>query len=214
MKVFYCTIPYQSPPNSYRYEPVGNQALKLDMEVSFPILAAIAGYVSPGEAFRVVAAGRQTSQGKENWARFHEQLERLCREKGLLCPTVDQVELPLGEGVTQQARTFQNWIAYARDEDEIFACMTYGSKPLAVALMLAIQYGCRVKRGASIACVVYGEVNWAKDEGGAWSAKIYDMTALVQLDEIVRRLADRQVADPRGAIEAILDLPEGKSHGE
>lgn len=214
MKVFYCIIPYQMQPNAYRYEPVGNRALGLEMEISFPILAAIAGYVSPGEEFRIIAAARQTDRGRENWKLFQEQLERLCRGKGLRRPFIDVVELPMGEGVTQQASTFQKWIAFAREDDEIFACMTYGSKPLTTALMLAIQYGYRIKRNASIACVIYGEVNWAKDEGGSWTAKVYDMTALVQIDEIVRRLADRKVTDPKGAIEAALGLEDGAEHGQ
>lgn len=213
MKAFYCIIPYQMEPKTYRYEPVGNRALGLEMDISFPILTAIAGYVSPEEDFRIIAAARQTDQGQENWRLFQEQLERLCQEKNLRRPTVEMVELPLGEGVAQQAATFQKWIAFARDDDEIFACMTYGSKPLTTALMLAIQYGYRIKRNTSIACVVYGEINWVKDDSGSWTAKVYDMTALVQIDEIVRRLADRNVADPKGAIEAVLNLENGAGHG-
>lgn len=214
MKVFYCIIPYQMQPKTYRYEPVGNRALGLEMDISFPILAAIAGYVSPGEEFRIIAAARQTNQGRENQKLFQEQLERLCQEKDLCRPTVDMVELPVGEGVVEQAATFQGLIAFARDDDEIFACMTYGSKPLTTALMLAIQYGYRIKRNTSIACVVYGEVNWVKDDDGSWTAKVYDMTALVQIDEIVRRLADRNVTDPKGAIDAILGFEDGAGYGQ
>lgn len=213
MKAFYCIIPYQMKPDTYRYEPMGNRALGLEMDISFPILAAISGYVSPGEDFRIITAARQTNLGRENQELFQEQLDRLCREKGLRHPTIEMVELPIGEGVAQQAATFQGLIAFARDDDEIFACMTYGSKPLTTALMLAIQYGYRIKRNTSISCVVYGEVNWAKDEGGSWTAKVYDMTALVQIDEIVRRLADRNVADPKGAIDAVLGPENGAGHG-
>lgn len=213
MKVFYCVIPYQMQPKTYRYAPVGNRALGLEMDISFPILAAIAGYVSPGEEFRIIAAARQTDRGQENQTLFREQLDRLCQEKGLRRPSIETVKLPIGEGVAQQAATFQGLIAFARDDDEIFACMTYGSKPLTTALMLAIQYSYRIKRNTSITCVVYGEVNWAKDDGESCPAKVYDMTALVQIDELVRRLADRNVTDPKGAIDAVLGLENGAGHG-
>ena len=39
-----------------------------------------------------------------------------------------------------------------------------------------------------------------------WTGRVYDMTALVQLDEIVRMLADRGVEDPKAVIDSVLAL--------
>ena len=214
MKKFYCVIPYQqSSLRKLRYEPVGNLALGLEMEISFPILTAIGGYVAPGEEFRVVAAARRTPVGLANLALFQEQLEAVCREKPLCAPRLDVVELPDGEGVVQQADTFRKLITFAEDGDEIFACMTGGSKPLTTVLLLALQYARQIQQGASIGCVVYGEINWAKADGDVWTGRVYDMTALVQLDETVRLLAQRGVTDPRRVIDAVLASGECVGHG-
>ena len=66
---------------------------------------------------------------------------------------------------------------------------------------------CRVKRNTSIGCIVYGSIDRSRSSDPAeWAGSVYDETALVQLDEIVRMLADRGVASPREAIRQILSL--------
>ena len=70
-----------------------------------------------------------------------------------------------------------------------------------MALRMAVQYAYRVKENTSIACIVYGEVNRA-----AGTTRIYDETALVQLDEIVRLLAERGVSDPGSVIGNLVQL--------
>jgi hypothetical protein len=84
--------------------------------------------------------------------------------------------------------------------------MTYGTKPLSTAVMMAVQYAYRVKQNTSISCIVYGQIDRPSKDPETWNAKVYDMTALVQLDEIVRVLADRGVANPKEAIDSILSL--------
>ena len=103
--------------------------------------------------------------------------------------------------------TFQKLIDLMEDDDELFACTTYGTKPQAQAVMMAVQYGYRIKHNTSISCIVYGEIARRNPDSNTWStAKVYDVTALTQMDEIVRVLADRKVADPKSMIEHILNL--------
>ena len=72
---------------------------------------------------------------------------------------------------------------------------------------MAVQYGYRIKHNTSIGCIVYGEIARRNPDSNTWStAKVYDVTALTQMDEIVRVLADRKVADPKSVIEHILNL--------
>ena len=99
--------------------------------------------------------------------------------------------------------TFQKLLDYVDDDDELFCCITFGTKPLAQTLLLAIQYAYRVKRNASISCILYGHI--ARTADGS-AASVYDMTALTQLDEIVHLLAQRGVRDPRAALEGLLSL--------
>ena len=93
------------------------------------------------------------------------------------------------------------------DDDELFACMTYGTKPLSQAIMMAVQYAYRIKNNTSISCIVYGSIDRSQSRNPEeWIGYVYDETALVQLDEVVRILAARKVSNPQEIIRQILTL--------
>lgn len=209
MKKFITAVPLQAISadlSTIAYQSVGNARLDLDRAVSFPILTAVGGYVQSGEDFRVLALGPDSDAAKRNREVLSGQLDALCRDKGLVCSRgVEPVLLEPGEDVGAHTQTFLKLLDYVEDDDELFCCMTFGTKPLAYTMVLAMQYAYRVKRNASMSCIVYGEV----DRSGPkpWNTgKVYDMTALIQLDEVVHALAARNVADPRGALDTILSL--------
>ena len=68
---------------------------------------------------------------------------------------------------------------------------------------MAIQYAYRVLKNVSIGCLVYGELDHSA-EGSPM--RIFDITALVQLDEIVRVLAEQKITNPKGVIDRILEV--------
>ena len=96
-------------------------------------------------------------------------------------------------------RLSQRLIEKVEDNDKLYACMTYGVKPLSQILIMAIQYAYRLLDNASICCLVYGQPGW----GGA-APSVNDMTALIQMDEITRLLAEHKVKNPRTVIEKII----------
>lgn len=208
MKKFFTVIPLQVPGqlSRYRYEPVGNTRLGMEEETSFPILTAVHGYARPGEPFRVIAVVADSEVGRANCQALREELEALCEKYGLTCAGVEEVTVPSDESVSAHAATFQKLISYAEDEDELFACITFGTKPLSMAVRMAVQYAYRVKRNTSITCIVYGQIDRPSRDMSTWRAYVYDETALVRLDEIVRVLADRGVADPGAVIQRVLAL--------
>jgi hypothetical protein len=81
--------------------------------------------------------------------------------------------------------------------------MTYGSKPIQSCVTLAVQYAYRIKKNTTIACAVYGNIERDKEP---WYAAIYDVTALVQLDEIIHTLAEQEIKNPKETLDFILTL--------
>ena len=207
MKKFFTTIPLQKEGELKRfvYAAQGNSKLSMDEATSFPIIPAINGYVEPGERFRVAAVVQDNEDAKRNYGYLRQELRALCERKGLTYPDrdVEYVDGPVDQRVSSNVDTFQKLIDLVEDDDELFVCVTYGTKPMSMALLTAIRYAYRLKRNTTVSCVVYGEVDRSV---GDWKAKIYDETALVQLDEITRMLAERGVAHPKESIEAILSL--------
>lgn len=209
MKKFFTAIPLQQSPeglNSVAYQAVGNSRLQMESKTSFPILTTVNGYVQPGEEFRLIAVMPDSEATRRNRDTLTAQLEQLCARKGLCCPKgVETVLISGNQEVSAHVETFQKLLDYVDDDDELFCCMTFGTKPLSHAMLLAVQYAYRIRTNASIECIVYGQV----DRTGPRSANkgfVYDMTALVQLDEIVHLLAQQKTADPEAVLRALLEL--------
>ena len=66
--------------------------------------------------------------------------------------------------------------------------------------MMALNYGYRVQKNVSIGCVVYGQLDFMTKE-----ARIYDVTSLFYMDEIVRTLAESGAKNPLGLIQKLLE---------
>ena len=209
MKKFITVIPLQvqGQLRRYHYQAVDNSRLQMDGPTSFPILTAVNGYVQPGEEFRLLAIAADSEDGRRNCAVLWDELERLCRTKGCPCPQVETIPAPADEGVAAQIAAFQRLIACVEDDDELFVCVTYGTKLLSQVTLMAVQYAYQAKKNTSISCVVYGQIDRSGgQEPERWTARIYDETALLQLGEIVRVLVQRGTADPRAAVDEILSL--------
>ena len=139
-----------------------------------------------------------------NLSLLENEIKDVCTATGALCTKgVETVVIKADERVSAHVETFQRLIDFADDNDELFICMTYGTKPTSTALMMAAQYAYRIKRNAIISCVVYGQIDRGAEKA---VSRIYDMTALIQLDEIVRMLAERHIANPKEMIDRILSL--------
>ena len=203
MKKFFTAAPLQvsGELDRYHYQAVGNARLEMEGKTCFPILTAIHGYVKPGEPFRVIAVVSDSEAGRANYQTLQDELKALCEKYGLCCAGVDGVVIPSDESVEAHANTFQKLISYMEDEDELFACITYGDKPISMMVRMAVQYAYRVMRNTTIDCIVYGQRDWNAD-----TAAVYDETGLVRLDEIVRLMADQKIVNPKGILRDIFAL--------
>ena len=187
------------------YQPVGNSALAYPEGTRFPIIPAVNAYAAEGEPFRVIAVTTDSGDERANLALFREELAALCARRGLPCPEVETVAAPTDNSMRAQMGTFRALIALLEGGDGLCGCVTYGTKPMAMILLLALRYGCRVRRDAVLDCLVYGQIDRSGGTGPAdWQAYLYDETALVQMDEIVRRLADSGTARPDEIIDHLL----------
>lgn len=207
MKKFFTSIPLRPPGGlkSYIYQAMGNDRLQLDRPISFPILCAIHGYVRAGEDFRVIAIVEESDNGRYNYRLFQEQLHEVC---GIDNPKskIEEIWITTEQQVSVQTETFLRLIEKVDDGDELFACITYGTKPQSITVRMALQYAYRVKQNVTFSGILYGNVLRPDPDCSSWRAEVYDETALVQLDEIVRLLAERRVRDPERALRNILTL--------
>lgn len=208
MKKFITAISMQvtGQLGKYRYQAVGNGRLDMEEPTSFPIVTAINGYVEPGEQCQVIAVVVDTETGRANLAVLEEELKALAQRKSIPMPQVVTIAIPEDEAVAVHAETFRRIAILLDHDDELFACLTFGTKPLSEAIRMAVQYGYRVRRNASITCVVYGQIIRQGPDRSQWYGLVHDETALLRLDEIVRLLAERKVEHPDEILDTLLAL--------
>lgn len=210
MKKFFTNVPIQLPGRLDHavYTAVGNERLSMREETSFPILCAVNGYVEKGEEFRLIAVESNGGGGSHNLGLLREELGALCERNGVVCADVETIPAPKSERVVSQIDTIQKIIDKTEDGDELFACVTYGTKLMSIALLGGVRYAYRLRKNMTVPCVVYGGVDRsAGDERKElWKHCVYDETALVQVDELVRLLVGSGVRNPLAALEAMLSL--------
>ncbi len=208
MKRFFTSVPLQvgNGLKAVLYQAVDNLRLQTDFETSFPIITAVNGYVSPEEPFSVVSVLPVSDVGRENYKRLYQELDQLCRRKGLKAPEMTVVEYDEDMRVGAMAELFLRLSEQVKDDDELFSCVTFGTKPVSTAMLLAVQYGYQVRKNVTIDGIVYGEIKRPSQDPASWTASVYDETALLQLEETARLLAQSGVRDPSAPIRSILNL--------
>ena len=200
MKVFITFSPQQVTLSSFVYEPQGNERLAYG-PTCFPIIPVINGYAEPGEPFRVILILQDHPPCHRNADSFRSELEALCTARGLLCEELQVLHVPYDDHVATHIETFQKLVDVIRDGDDLHACITYGSKPAPMAELMALRYARLLKKDTYVSCIVYGQVNFQLKE-----AKLYDETALVHLDDMIRVLAQTGTPDPGRLLKNIIEL--------
>lgn len=217
MKKFYTMIPLQPIGNLEKviYKPVDAEQLRYDRETSFPIFTAMNGYLKAEEPFEVVVVLGEDGGSKHNLEVFRQELDAFVASKGCVCNALHVVHMADDQRVNALLDIFRKLIVFADNNDELFMCMTFGTKTATYAMCLAYQYAYRLQKNNSMGCVVYGQIKRKQNTEGTSAngapailkdAYVYDVTPLLQMDEILRALADSGHENPAEVIAYILDV--------
>jgi hypothetical protein len=211
-KTFITTIPFQAEGKltEVRYEASGNTKLAYEKTTRFPIVPVIAGYAEKGDRIRVIAILTEGKNFRHNYdAYFVPEIEAVVSQGGYEFEGIETVSTPDDESIETQLKLFADIIAVIGDEEDIYACITFGTKPTPIVQTMALNYAYKLKKNASVGCIVYGRYLHdpsAEEQVGT----IYDTTALFYMDSIVNRLAEMKAPDPEKAIRLMLNL-DGES---
>ena len=195
MKKFITALPKQVP-KTLNYKAVGNPKLEMmDNKISYPILAAVNGYLEKGDEYQIITIVEDTDEGRKNLENFKDQLESICETKGASYIEPEPIWIVNNYEVSYLASVFLKIIEHVDDDDELFACITYETKLVAMMIRMAVQYAYRVKKNVSMECLLYGFNDW-QNKNPNKVGYVYDETALVQLDELVNLLVEQGVKNP------------------
>lgn len=207
MKTFISTISLQTKRDGNYvglsksiYEARDNEKLSYEREISFPILSAINGYVNIGETIKILVLKQLGEGTHDNYDIFKEQLDDLCKEKNITYQE-EVIGIVFDETAATHLRSFMNIIEKINDGDILYACLTYGTKPIPVVQMMALNFAYRSLTGVQIGCIVYGQKVWSENK-----TYIFDITSLFSMDEIVHTNANLHISDPKQHIRNVLEV--------
>lgn len=197
MKRFITTITLQKEgAKKQYYRQPGQETPRV--HTAFPILQLISDHVGTGEEIGVLALLVGKGEEQENFRAFMAELEALAGERGFTY-RLDRIVKENDEQVETVIRLFSDIIGKVQDQDSLYACITYGTKPMAIITTMTLHYAYRIKKDVKVEAVVYGLRDWNTGE-----SFIYDTTSLFYIDSMIDRLAEMKVQDPEAALRYLL----------
>ncbi len=213
MKKFITTIPLQvrGQLREVIYNASDNERLYYNEECSFPILCAINGYVEPGEKIGIVTVNIDNNKHEnvtaDNYALFLRQLDKLAQSKGFSYEIIRNVKKPEDDLRDTLVKTFSELIKCVDDGDRLFACVTYGTKPISTLTVMALHYAYKIKNDIDVCAVVYGGQRFSSETNNT-VAEIYDVTSLFYIDESIESLARLNIDNPEKTLNSLMGIGE------
>ena len=208
MKKFFTSVPFQKNLSEVIYRPVGNAKLVYEKPHALPILNVINNYTEKGEAIEVIFLVGENKNIRDNLVIVRASLEELVAEKELQCH-IEYVYYRDSDDIPVMLGLYGKLIRLCSDDDEIYSCITYGTKPVPMVQMMAMRYAFHVKKNVYIGMIVYGKAFGDKVNKDA--ADIYDMTSLFYIDDLSEKFSRMGVQDPEKVMESLIFGQEGEA---
>lgn len=201
-----------TPDAGFPYQPVGSEELMYE-PTSFPILALMNASLNEGDRASLISLRLNPVNSSDlseiNFNKLSEEAERLCKSKGTTLNIVD-FRVSNDETINAQLNLFSRLISEFENGDNVFADLTYGTKPQMLSQLFALNYISEALKDASVGRVVYGSLDFTVVPGTN-RKRIYDITPLFMMNRIVNRLGEFGHPDPANAVKKILDCSFGET---
>jgi len=195
------------------YPAKGNSKLEYG-ETRFPIIPVINGYTESGDKIRVIAILTDGDNFKYNYKTyFTDEINGIIRAKELILNEnkIEIITTADSEDIETHLKLFSDTISKISDNEELYACITYGTKPLPIITSYSLNYIHKFKKDVSIECIVYGrymnnnpKLTPDENEKNKENNGIYDTTSLFYMDSMVNKLAEIKAPNPEKAIRIML----------
>ena len=187
-----------------KYKAVSNEKLDCDTEAAFPVIPIINGYVSEGDEIEIIALIEKNNENcKRNYEVLKDDIEALRQKKKFKYKFKD-IEVSGEEVVKEHLSAFERILNAINDGDKLYVCATYGTKPIPIVEMMAVNAAYKIKKRISVECVAYGRAVRGSD-GTVSELLIYDITSLFFMTRLVDTIAQNPLEAPEDVIRRVLE---------
>lgn len=209
MKRFIFTVPIQPQGALHlsHYEPGDSCALlKNDRMTRFPIIIPMSNAVKKNEKIKITAVLIDRANVEKIYELFRSEVESLADEIGFEYE-LSEIRMPNNEDAVTHINLFKELarVFAASDGEELYACITYGTKPMPMLLLMALTYAYKICNGFTIEAIVYGAFDHSDNK-----SRVFDVSGLFYLDSAVNNMADLGLSDPLKLIDEFT-VSDGES---
>ena len=208
MKKFLTFVALQPPKQLHltEYIPQDNEELKCGRKVHYPISILLETYAKKDEDVELLCIVSEDNEDvKQNLKTLKDEVADVEQDNGFRCK-ITELMISQEQYIKDHLDTFSKLIQQIEDGDDLYVCCTYGTKPIPIVEMMALNFAYQTKRNVSIKSVVYGML--MRENGEVVGTGLYDITALFFMTQIVNRMAEQKVKNPEDMIRSILDLED------
>lgn len=184
MKHFITLVSHQGNGSlkAITYIPIDNSSLAYDYACSFPIIPVIVTKVSDGDSIALTVIKAQgnspekNAQLQSNFQTLLNDIEAIKANLGIqFSCTINIIETPYDATLPSLEALTSQTVASVTKQDQVFACMTFGEKPDAIALQQALmEINTDASETGGVELCVYGEYSYGED-----SSNLKDITNFV-----------------------------------
>ncbi|MCD8068147.1 MAG: hypothetical protein LUE87_04525 [Lachnospiraceae bacterium] len=182
------------------YQPEGF-TLEHNRAVSFPIIPVIAEYSPEGNHARVIAIRAENQDTRDNYDAFLEQLSEI----GVTKEQVTVISVREDQGRNVGLTTLMKILDAIEDDSIVYAVITFGTKPMAMYILYAAIFVEKLK-DAEVDGIYYGEVPRVASKIDWNRAKLYDLTVLKTLGDVIEEMKNLEITDIRGTLQKLIDM--------
>ena len=210
-KTFITAIPFQGKDRDgndglkeTHYQPDGCPELEYG-KTRFPIVPVIANSVKKDDNVRIICILTDGENFKHNYdTYFVPEITDLQKEIGFRFNQVEIIDVSDTENIDTHLKLFTDIISVIKDNEDLYACITYGTKPTPVVLSMALNYAYKLKKNTTVERIVYGRFLHFNKELNKTEGYLYDTTPLFYMDSIVNKLSEIGAPHPEDAIKTML----------
>ena len=203
-KIVFSHLPISATVNKGRYVFDGNKSAEYDGEVMFPINAVLAKTLKADDEVKVVLLEKRGLIKKCDYSdEFKKELDGINGGIGATLKYVT-IDVPSEETRTVHERTMRSMIDFLEQDADVYADITFGSKPLPIISFLTLGFAekffaCNVKY------VVYGKIN--RDiNNNPINHTLFDVTPLYYLNAVTDAIDCTSGEQAKKILDTILGM--------
>ncbi len=195
-KVFITGIPMQNAA-SLSYKAVGHCRIATGFETFLPIIYVMKQILEKSNDYLLLGVQMQNQDTDTSLSRIREELERY----GYSVKHFHVIGLAEKQDEAMTEELLLKILEKIGPGDDLYASLEYGTKPMMLSTVYALQMASSLYREVDVEGVYYGEIR--RRNGGIEGAYLNDISSLFYLNRIMQQ---SDISDQEEPLEAVRNL--------